>query len=422
MTHELYAENSPQRFWRLLEEAPAEAWREAVSRAATVLPPDARSGTGDVEIESILERTLGEMQFGPRHWDLGRLQRTYYTLKPFLPRSLTRRMKRAHGTRRAGAGRLGWPIETRYVDFQFELVRHLLDIIGRSSLPFINFWPDGMRYAFVLTHDIETAQGQAFTRSVADLDLSFGFRSSFNFVPARYRVDGELMDELRARGFEIGVHGLKHDGRDFASVREFMRRAARMNGFMAEYNASGFRSPLTHRNPDWMQALDIEYDGSFFDTDPYEPIAGGTMSIWPFQMGRFVELPYTLTQDYTLVEVLGETTPDLWLEKVDYLSANHGMVLLNTHPDYLRKAGTWRIYAEFLEAMRERADFHHALPRDVARWWRARSSASGVDELPGAETATIDLAGVISRLGPASPRDRCASRTEGARSSAGRTA
>ena len=31
-----------------------------------------------------------------------------------------------------------------------------------------------------------------------------------------------------------------------------------------------------------MQALEIEYDLSFFDTDPCEPIPGGTMSIWPF--------------------------------------------------------------------------------------------------------------------------------------------
>jgi hypothetical protein len=171
-----------------------------------------------------------------------------------------------------------------------------------------------------------------------------------------------------------------------------------------------------------MQMLDIEYDGSFFDTDPYEPIAGGTMSIWPFQLGRFVELPYTLAQDYTLAEVLGETTPRLWLEKVEFIRANHGMALLNTHPDYLRKPPTRRIYSEFLAAMRERADFHHALPREIARWWRARSAATAVQELPDAAIATIDVDGVITRSEPANPSDQYASRTEGARSNAGRTA
>lgn len=33
------------------------------------------------------------------------------------------------------------------------------------------------------------------------------------------------------------------------------------------------------RHPLWMQSLDIEYDLSFFDTDPYEPMAGGSMSM-----------------------------------------------------------------------------------------------------------------------------------------------
>src|SRR5260370_13529501 len=230
------------------------------------------------------------------------------------------------------------------------------------------------------------------------------------------------MDELSARGFEIGVHGLKHDGRDFESLDQFMRRATSMNEFNDDFAALGFRSPLKHRNPEWMQALDIEYDGSFFDTDPYEPMAGGTMSIWPFQLGRFVELPYTLAQDYTVVEVVGETTPRLWLEKVEFIRAGHGMALLNTHPDYLRKPHTRRIYSEFLAAMRERADFHHALPREIARWWRTRAAATGVPELPDACVATIDVDGEISRSEPASPSDQHASRTQGARSNAVRIA
>jgi len=422
VSRELYAGNSPDRFWRLLAqpEPSRELWDEAIRRAAVVLPRQARSG-GD-QIESILSKTLGEGQFGPDHWELGGAHRAYYALKPLLPRWLTRRMKRVYGAHRAGARRLAWPIESRYVRFQFGIVSNLLEILGRASLPFIDFWPDGRRFAFVLTHDVETAEGQAFAPNVAGIDAEFGFRSCFNFVPERYRLDRGLMDELSARGFEIGVHGLNHDGRDFESLDQFMRRATRMNEFIDDFAAVGFRSPLTHRNPDWMQALDIEYDGSFFDTDPYEPMAGGTMSIWPFQMGHFVELPYTLAQDYTVTEVLGETTANVWLEKVDFIRANHGMALLNTHPDYLRKPHTRRIYSELLAAMRERADFHHALPREIARWWRTRAAASVVQVLPEARIATIDIDGEISRSESASPSDQHASRTEGARSNAERIA
>jgi hypothetical protein len=411
---DLYRDNSPDRFWRLLvESGPAhEEWVEAVRRAAVVLPAAALA-RGDA-IESILAQTLGEGQFGPDHWQLGRPKRVYNALKPILPRTLTRRLKQVYGVHRADA-RLEWPVESRYVRFQFDVLSHLLDLSGRSSLTFIDLWPNGHQYAFALTHDIETADGQRHVRQVADLESGFGFRSAFNFVPERYPVDRQLMGELRTRGFEIGVHGLSHDGRDFSSRTNFLRRATRMNDYLREFGAVGFRAPLTHRNPEWMQALDIEYDGSFFDTDPYEPIAGGTMSIWPFQLGRFVELPYTLTQDSTMA-VLGQATPGLWLKKVDYIRANHGMALLNTHPDYLRNPRTWSIYSEFLRVMSERADYHHALPSAIARWWKARARAASLQELPAGAVAEV------SREELASRDDRYASRTADARSSGARTA
>jgi hypothetical protein len=144
--------------------------------------------------------------------------------------------------------------------------------------------------------------------------------------------------------------------------------------------------------PEWMQALEIEYDLSFFDTDPFEPIPGGTMSIWPFEIGRFVELPYTLVQDYTLTAVLGETTPRIWVEKVDFIETFSGLALLNSHPDYLLQPANWRLYEQFLQAMRRRdGSYWHALPREVARWWRARRQVATPDALPGAVTGTISL-------------------------------
>ena len=76
---------------------------------------------------------------------------------------------------------------------------------------------------------------------------------------------------------------------------------------------------------------------------PYEPIPGGTMSLWPFFIGHFVELPYTLVQDYTLTSVLGETTPKIWLEKIDFIEKYHGMALSNSHPDYLSQKTNWDV-------------------------------------------------------------------------------
>jgi peptidoglycan/xylan/chitin deacetylase (PgdA/CDA1 family) len=412
----LYVPNAPEQFWRVQSQpAPTAAeWAAATALAAPVLPPAALIG-GD-GIDSILAQTLGEGQFGPSHWRLGPDKRVYNALKPLLPRTLTRRMKRFYGAVRPEARRLRWPIEDRYVRFQIDLARHLAGILRQARLPFIDFWPRGHSYAFVLTHDIETGEGQSFVRRVADLDARFGFRSAFNFVPERYAVDRRLMDELRERGFEVGVHGLRHDGRDFSSEAEFRKRAVLINRYVREFGAAGFRAPLTHRNPEWMQLLEIEYDSSFCDTDPYEPMAGGTMSIWPFRLGHFVELPFTLVQDYTLAAVLGETSPRLWLEKVEFLRAHHGLALLNTHPDYLIDPAVWSIYSDFLRAMHDRSDYHHALPRDVARWWRARAAAGSSNDLPESRL------GWISGPESASQAGRYGPHTAGARSSAARTA
>jgi hypothetical protein len=385
----LYGDNHPARFWRPLLDAPpaADRWDAAIGRAASALPYPARAG-GD-GIERLLAATLGEGQFGDGHWRLSRARRAYYVLKPALPRSLVVRTRRRRQRRAASAFPLGWPIEDRYRRFLWDVAGELMAAEGRTELPFIWFWPSGARYAFVLTHDVETAEGQRFAPRVADLEQRLGLRSSFNLVAERYPLDAGLVAELVARGFEVGVHGRRHDGRELRSRRVFLRHARHINRHLHRLGAVGFRSPLTLRNPEWMQALDVEYDASFFDTDPFEPLPGGTMSIWPFTMGRFLELPYTLPQDHTLVDVLGERRPRLWLEKTAYLRRFGGMALLNAHPDYLRDGRYWEVYAAFLEELSGDGCRWNALPRELARWWRDRAGADSVASLPGGRTGRL---------------------------------
>ena len=137
-------------------------------------------------------------------------------------------------------------------------------------------WPEGKKFAFVLTHDVESKAGLDRCRSLMQLERDLGFRSSFNFIPeGSYRVPAELREELTASGFEVGIHDLKHDGHLFTSRRKFKRRAARINGYAREWGASGFRSGFMLRNLDWLHDLDVQYDASTFDTDPFEPQPDG---------------------------------------------------------------------------------------------------------------------------------------------------
>lgn len=368
MTTNLWISNHPRNFWQCQPDPSDEVWQEAIEKALPLLGlPVAQP-----DIDTVLALTLGEGQFGPDHWCLSPMKRIYYLLKPLLPRSFTRRLRQLLQKCHRQKFELGWPIEPRYSQFQLEVLKNLIELSRLQTIQFCSFWPNSASYALVLTHDIETAAGQEFVEAVAELEESFGFRSLFNFVPERYKLNYKLMDKLRQRGFEVGVHGLRHNGRLFKSKTAFMQNAIQINRYLKEWKATGFRAGLTHRQPEWMQALDIEYDLSFFDTDPFEPICGGTMSIWPFFIGHFVELPYTLVQDYTLTSVIGESSPRLWLEKVDFIKKYHGMALVNTHPDYLKSKTTWDVYEQFLNEMKKRNCYWHALPGEVAMWWKAR--------------------------------------------------
>ena len=387
----LYAANTPDSFWKLLLESPIspEEW-DTASRAAAALLPQADHASGAAAV-------LGETIFGPRRWQLSRKKRLYYQMKPFLPRPLGIFLRKGYRQMQEQQFALGWPVEDRYARFHYQYLAQALRQRGLREVSYLHFWPDAHRFALVLTHDVEEAAGCAFVEEVARLEETLGFRSAFNFVPERYPIDPGLFSSLRQRGFEVGVHGLKHDGKLFFSRRVFEQRAAKINHYIRAWEAVGFRAPHMHRNAEWLQALDIEYDSSFFDTDPYEPMPGGTMSIWPFVLGAFVEMPYTLPQDHTLMTILGERSARLWLKKVDFIEQWRGMALVNTHPDYLRARGHLDIYKQFLTTLKERGNYWHALPGDVARWWQQRrqfqaQSVGGqwnLDDLPGAVASRL---------------------------------
>lgn len=382
----LWSSNEPSKFWLPMPLIEDRFWQEAIRKSVPLLDfTDNKTSQNE-----LVELTLGEGRFGPHHWNLSFAKRLYYLIKPYLPRQLTRLMRKYYSVPASRKSQINWPIDSRYAMFQWEVMRQLLIATGNRTISYRSFWPEGHQFALVLTHDIETADGQAFVRDVANMEEGLGFRSSFNFVMEKYPLDMKLIEELRDRGFEVGCHGLKHDGKLFNSRSTFDRKAAKINAYLQEFKIAGFRSPLTHRNPKWMQTLNVEYDLSFFDTDPFEPIPGGTLCIWPYFLGNFVELPYTLVQDYTLTAVLGETTPRIWLEKVDFIRKYNGMALLNTHPDYLRDDNTLDIYLDFLRSMKDGSGYWHTLPRRVANWWKTRSQLQELDK-EHAYTGTISL-------------------------------
>jgi hypothetical protein len=194
-------------------------------------------------------------------------------------------------------------------------------------------------------------------------------------VPERYPIDWKIVEKLRTEGFEIGIHGLEHDGRLFESRKIFERRVKKIQQYAKEWGAVGFRSPSTLRKVEWMSELELEYDSSFPDTDPYEPQAGGCCTIWPFFIGKLVELPITMPQDHTIFEILGHNDISIWKKKADWIEWNSGLVLIDVHPDYMLSDERLRLYESLLVYMKGKSNMCHALPKDIATWWRERNSS-----------------------------------------------
>ncbi len=265
-------------------------------------------------------------------------------------------------------------------------------------------WPGGKKFALVLTHDVEGQVGLARCQNLMQVERDFGFRSSFNFVPeGKYLVPDALREELAQDRFEVGVHDLKHDGRLFQSYRDFLGKATRINHYIDKWKAVGFRSGFMLHNLNWLHELNIEYDLSTFDTDPFEPQPEGRHTIFPFWIKRpltsngagtrekgYSELPYTLPQDSTLFLLLRERSIDIWKRKVDWIAERGGMMLLNTHPDYMALGGkpssSWEypaaFYKEFLDYVRSKyeSEYWHALPREVASFVRANANQTADTE------------------------------------------
>ena len=294
----------------------------------------------------------------------------YYRLRPLIPRRLQLVLRQWHASRQYRKS-CHWPIWEETA----------------SPPPGWSGWPGGKRFAVVLTHDVEQEGGLLHCGDLADLEEERGLRSAFGFVPRRYRTPESLRRMLVDRGFEVMVHDLDHDGKLFRNWRSFAERSRAINEFLQEWQTRGFSSGAMHHNLPWISQLNIEYSISTYDVDPFEPQACGLGRIFPCWVqspngegSAFVEMPYTLPQDFTLFILLREQSTATWRKKLDWIAEKGGMALIKTHPDYMvfpkerRRMDGYpvELYTELLDYVTARygdeAWFAH--PSEVARYWR----------------------------------------------------
>ena len=295
--------------------------------------------------------------------------RTFYFIKPLIPRILQIALRRRGARRTLLLSKDVWPIQP-----------------SSEKLPERwQGWPENKRFSLVLVHDVEKKLGYDKCNDLLKMEQSLGFKASFNFVPERYKIQIKFIQRLKEFGFEVGVHGLKHDGKLFLSKRIYQQRAIKINQYISDWGAEGFYSPSMHRDLSRIHALEIRYDQSTFDTDPFEPQPSSVSRIYPFTVcvdgsnTGYIELPYTLPQDHTLFVILKEKGIEIWKKKLDWIVEKGGMALIKTHPDYMAFDNKPRfeqypasLYFELLEYIKKQYQglYWHALPREVAEFWK----------------------------------------------------
>lgn len=307
---------------------------------------------GDTVIRFLLEDNL--------HPEFSFRKKTYYKLlRPLVPLWLRKQVQKRYGS--------SVSLKEDFIDDT--MVKIVLSSEENEHL-LRGLYPSPYTSCVVLTHDVDTHEGFQNIPRIFETEQRLGLRSSWNIVPYKYKIDRGVIDLLRSNGHEIGIHGYNHDGLLYFSRKMFEERVPLINRAIREYEAVGFRSPMVHRDLEWLQDLDIEYDTSCFDYDPYQPFPGGTGSIWPFVAGKFVELPYTMPQDHTLFYVLRQKGIGIWTRKAKWLQENNGVILTLTHPDYLNTRSHLKCYEDLLKFLKEAPGTWYCLPRELAGWWQ----------------------------------------------------
>lgn len=299
------------------------------------------------------------------------LNNAYYIFKFLIPRPLQIQLRRYYVNRKRLQHSKVWPIDPN----------------ASKSPEGWTGWPDGKKFALLLTHDVDKAKGLSRCYQIMEIEERLGFRSVFSFVPGDYPVPEVLRQSLTNRGFEIGVHGLHHDNNPFRSESIFKRQAVEINRYLKDWCASGFRCPSMYHDLALLHHLNIEYDSSTFDTDPFEPQPDGTGTIFPFWVSNqdplkgYVELPYTLPQDFLLFILMQDNTIDIWKKKLDWIIDHGGMALLNAHPNYMNfntaphyEEYPAQYYEEFLEYIKSKYEgqYWQPLPREISRFWAVK--------------------------------------------------
>ena len=123
------------------------------SEQSAVIPFDPNSAIESLRLEQYVPWAERTVLPSP-------LLSAYYAVKPALPVSVRSGLRRLIARKSSSVEPfLSWPSDQSLDLLMQLLLRLTLMALGRESLRFVWFWPEGRPWAAILTHDVETAEG-----------------------------------------------------------------------------------------------------------------------------------------------------------------------------------------------------------------------------------------------------------------------
>lgn len=305
------------------------------------------------------------------------IRQLYYILRPAFPVAFRRHLQRLWLKDWNQLPFPKWPVDTSVDRIFKRMMFYALQLRKEAEIPFIWFWPDGHTSCAIMTHDVETSFGLDFIEVLMNINDSFSIKGSFQLIPAaRYTVTPRTLNSIQQRGFEANVHDLKHDGHLYDDRASFKEAAAKINDFARQFGSVGFRSGALYRNQDWYEEFQFAYDMSVPNIGHLDPQHGGCCTVMPYFVGSMLEIPVTMTQDYTLFSVFNQYSLNLWRKQLEIVMKQHGLASFIVHPDYIQTEKTLDVYKQllaYLAELRVGKGLWIPLPREVNTWWRQRN-------------------------------------------------
>jgi len=217
------------------------------------------------------------------------------------------------------------------------------------------FWQKD--FGVIMTHDVDTREGYEYGLSkFVEMEKQEDIVSTINMIPSSpaYDLDPDLVTNLIRDGFDIGMHGLHHDGK-FAFLSNDGQRArifgAAKRAKELNLPSKGYRAPWLHRTKKMVSYLTeagFEWDSSFPDTDDSTPgyAVTGSRTVFPFyplyrdgetwKQSPMLEIPVSMPQDWALLyyyKLSEESILRVWKKKMEYIKSKGGVAAFIIHPD-----------------------------------------------------------------------------------------